>query len=105
MSVFKKLPAVGKKVTEYSAVTGFILGALLGLLAGGYGIIFFLTAAVGLLVSHSKLSIHGFNTVYTITNLAFLLGVILFTRVASGLTIIIVYGLALLLGRFVKRRL
>ncbi|MGM5480972.1 MAG: hypothetical protein ACQESE_01030 [Nanobdellota archaeon] len=104
MGFFKRLPEAGKKLTEYSVLTGFLIGALLGLLVGKYDVIILLTAIAGIIVSHSKLSVQGFNTIYAITNLSFLLGMIIFTTAVKGLALMIVFGIGLLVGRFVKKR-
>ncbi|MFW6378509.1 MAG: hypothetical protein ACOCZV_00640 [Nanoarchaeota archaeon] len=102
-NIWSHLPAISKVFNTYSAITCFLIGILLGALVGRFSMIVIIMAIAGIISSHSKLSIHGFNTAYIIPNLTFLVGVILTTTKATPFLLAFVYITGLILGKVTKQ--
>ncbi len=102
-NIWSHLPAINKIFNTYSAIVCFLIGILLGALVRGFSMIVIIMAIAGIISSHSKLSIHGFNTAYIVPNLAFLVGVIITTTKATPFLITFVYITGMILGKVTKQ--
>lgn len=100
--IFKQLPAIGKRFNTYSALTAALLGVILGVLLGNHSIIVIITAIVGIISAHSRLSLQGFSTPYLLPNAFFIIGLMITTEAVNGWILLIVYVIGMIVGRVVK---